>query len=419
MAKKSKKLVELQQSINDEEMSCDVEDLNVKALRILRKNLDNLTDSRNSTSYQEMGDIVIIVLLSTLANCNDFVEIYEYAVRKISIFKQFCKLEYGIPSLSTIKRVIAIIDTKELESICLKFIKRIVRKTANNEEQEKKVFSYDGKTIKGSARKDLKNGKQKPVNAMTAYNTTDNICLKTEYIEKKTNEIPTMLELLECLNLRNTISTFDALNTQQKTIKKIVSKHGDYVAPVKGNHKLLYEDLVDYFNDEELKKKAKEKGYITIEEKAHNQYEKREYILTDDIAWIDEKNSWANLKTIGICIRTCVDKNENKTVEKRYYITSLSVEEIENFKKAVRDEWKIENNLHWHLDYTFKEDSNLTVDRNAQQNLNIIRKICLSLLKIAKPLYPNKSLKKIRFILNCNFENEIVKMLNFIENSGF
>lgn len=76
------------------------------------------------------------MLLSTLANCNGFVEMYEYTVRKISIFKKLCKLKCGITLSSIIKRVISIIDTKELESICLKFLKKIIRKTANNEKQK-------------------------------------------------------------------------------------------------------------------------------------------------------------------------------------------------------------------------------------------------------------------------------------------
>lgn len=254
---------------------------------------------------------------------------------------------------------------------------------------------------------------------MTAYDATHDICLKTEYIEKKTNEIPTMLELIECLNLRGTISTFDALNTQEKTIEKIVSKRGEYVAPVKGNHKYLYEDLKDYFNDEELYKKAKERSYIQVIEKAHNQCEIREYILTDDIEWIEEKDKWKNINSIGICIRKCKTKEGREIVEKRYYITSLKVDENEDFKRAIRDEWKIENNLHWQLDYTFKEDYSLTANRTSQQNLNIVRKFCLKILKLIKVMYSNKSLKKIRFIIGMNFEKEMGKILDFIDISDF
>ena len=55
--------------------------------------------------------------------------------------------------------------------------------------------------------------------------------------------------------------------------------------------------------------------------------------------------------------------------------------------KAVRSEWEIENNLHWHLDVTFKEDKNLTSERTTQKNLNILRKLGLNILKIAQKYY--------------------------------
>ena len=42
--------------------------------------------------------------------------------------------------------------------------------------------------------------------------------------------------------------------------------------------------------------------------------------------------------------------------------------------------WSVEI-MHWHLDVTFKEDANKTFDKDAAQNMNIIRKWVLSILK--------------------------------------
>ena len=39
-------------------------------------------------------------------------------------------------------------------------------------------------------------------------------------------------------------------------------------------------------------------------------------------------------------------KNDVKQVEIRYYITSLELKCLNDFKRAVREEWGIENNLH-------------------------------------------------------------------------
>ena len=66
----------------------------------------------------------------------------------------------------------------------------------------------------------------------------------------KTNEIPTGPSLLKLFNLENIIVTFDALNTQEETIKMIVKQKGYYVAAIKGNQGKTHEDLIDYFNDQ-------------------------------------------------------------------------------------------------------------------------------------------------------------------------
>ena len=245
---------------------------------------------------------------------------------------------------------------------------------------------------------------------MSAYNVDKDICLATKFIEEKTNEIPTGPELIKLLDLTNTISTFDALNTQEKTIKSIVDKHGDYVAALKGNQHNFYQDVVDYFEDEELYNKAYQKCHYEESEKAHNQLEKRTYIMTDDIKWLNTKK-WANLKSIGLCKKESI-RNGNRILEIRYYITSLTIDEIRDFTRTIRDEWGIENNLHWHLDYTFKEDANTTMNKNAQANLNILRKLSLNVLKLIKPFY-NKSLKLIRFRIGQNFEEEIYRVEKF------
>lgn len=50
-------------------------------------------------------------------------------------------------------------------------------------------------------------------------------------------------------------------------------------------------------------------------------------------------------------------------------------------ESALRAHWGIENNLHWILDTVFEEDACLVRKDNSAQNLNIIRKIVINILK--------------------------------------
>ena len=418
MARKSKLLEQLGESMKELTIN-NPKELGIPVLKEIAIMTKDITDYRGSISYQPLENIIMIVFVALLANCNDWNEIYNFGVIHKEWFNKFLNLEYGIPSVSTIRKTMAIIDPEELENVCVNFIinklqqlEKILTDVSNEKEKEKEIISYDGKTCNGSSRDNTVNGKIKPVNAMSAFNVDKDICLKTKFIEEKTNEIPTGPELIKYLDLTNTISVFDALNTQEKTIKAIVDKNGNYVAAVKGNQKSLYSDIKEYFEDKLLYNKAMEESFFEEIEKTHNQVEKRTYIMTSDINWLNNKDKWQNIKSIGIVVRE-YNNNGKEIKDIRYYITDLSSKEMKEFKKAVRDEWGIENNLHWHLDYTFKEDSNLTSNKNAQANLNILRKLCLNILKLIKPLY-NKSLKLIRFIIRQNFDNEMLKIISYI-----
>ena len=100
-------------------------------------------------------------------------------------------------------------------------------------------------------------------------------CEATEFIEEKTNAIPTGPELLKRVNIKNCLIVFDALSTQKQTIEYIIENKGHYVAPVKGNQGSLEENIKLYFEDEELFNAAKEKGYYCVQEKLHGTVEKK------------------------------------------------------------------------------------------------------------------------------------------------
>ena len=82
----------------------------------------------------------------------------------------------------------------------------------------------------------------------------------------------------------------------------------------------------------------------------------------------------------------------------RYFISNL-IEDIELASQAVCGHWCIKK-MHWHLDVTFREDANATIDRTAAQNLNIIRKWCLSILKVTELSKCKLSMKKKRFAIS-------------------
>lgn len=420
MARKSKELTDILELFNEDEFLDEEElelmNIDAKFIYKLNENASYIVDERNlGYVLHSVESIILSVIFAIIANCNTFVQIYLFMQKHFEWLDKHIKFDNGLPSLSTIKRVIAFINPKELETICLDSLRDFLK---NNEPIYRNQYfiiedikSMDGKIANSSDRISSKDEKVAKTNAMSLYSIKNDCCEATEFIEEKTNEIPTGPELLKRVNIKNCIMVFDALNTQKQTIEYIVENEGYYVAPVKGNQGSLEENIKLYFEDEKLFNIAKEKSYYFVKEKLHGTVEKREYIFTDDIEWLYKKNEWKDLKSIGVAIRTYQDKNGKTITDRRYYITNLHFEKIELISKAIRCEWGIENKLHWYLDTVFLEDDNKCFLENSQKNLNIIRKFCLSILKIFKN-QTKLSMNSIRFNISMDFEHEIEKIIN-------
>jgi predicted transposase YbfD/YdcC len=102
-------------------------------------------------------------------------------------------------------------------------------------------------------------------------------------------------------------------------------------------------------------------------------------------------------------------KKDWKTVEfDRYYISSLEVG-AQRFGYLIRQHWSIENQLHWSLDVSFGEDASKVRKDNAPENLNVLRKIALKLLR-KTPTEENLSVKRKQYksAINLGFLKEVL-----------
>ena len=363
---------------------------------------NDLEDTRQAWKIKHnLVDILVIVMLSVLTGHNDFEEMVIFAEARLEILRKYIKLENGIPHKDTIKRVVAIIDPNQLNLVFYSWLANIINdKNHTFLDEVNKIIAFDGKTICGS--NDIYNN---ALHILTAFDTENELVLGQLPVDVKTNEITVMPELIKLLDLENTVITADALNCQYEIANTIVEKKGNYVLALKGNKGTLYEDVVDYFDEKTIEQIiAKNELYKKTIDKAHSCIETREYFLILDIDYI-KKNKGINynkLTSIGLVRKTKENLNTGEIIEeRRYYINSIY--DIDLFSKTVRKEWPIENNLHWHLDYTLKEDYSTIINKKVAFNLNIIRKSVLSMLKIID-VGKKYSLKNKIHYINDNFE---------------
>ena len=265
----------------------------------------------------------------------------------------------------------------------------------------KRLLAIDGKAQRGNGNKNQK------ANHIVSAVDERGFCLGQKRVDEKTNEITAIPELLDRLNIKGTIITTDAMGTQTAIGKKIRQKRADYVLALKGNQGTLLEDVELYFSDEEAKDQCAYKKTI---EKARGKVEKREYWQTEEISWLSQRKEWPGLRSIILTRNTIIGGKGEERVEERYFISSLA-EGIDKIARAVRGHWMVES-YHWHLDVTFREDGNHTLEKQAAYNLNIIRKLALNMLKLVEAGKKGLSLKKKRYAIGTNPERYLEEIMN-------
>lgn len=366
--------------------------------------MEYIEDVRQAKKVRhKLKDILVIVLFATLADADDWVEIAMFAKAYQDYLRKYIELKNGIPSHDTINRVMGLVSPDILQQLYAKW-----QELLNRDEGEalKKIICIDGKTMRSNKRKE-----GKPSHIVSAWSKEDGFCLGQKAVSEKSNEIRAIPELLDKIQIKGQIITIDAMGTQKSIAEKIRNKRADYVLALKRNHVGLYEEVELYFSERETLEGIRKKGnYVSTTEKAHGQIEKREYYQTDEIGWLAQKKEWKGIKSLGMEEKTLRDeKGERK--EYRYYISSLAPD-IETFKRAVRGHWSV-GSMHWHLDVTFREDGNTTLDKQAAQNQNIIRKWSLSILKMIEIMKPGLSLKKKRFAISLRPIQYLEEVLSF------
>lgn len=366
--------------------------------------MEYIEDVRQTRKVRhKLKDILVIVLFATLANADDWVEMAVFADEYQDYLRRYIELKNGVPSHDTINRVMGLVSPEILQQLYGKWQELLSRKEG---EALRKLICIDGKTMRSNKRKE-----GKPAHIVSAWSREDGFCLGQKAVDEKSNEITAIPELLDKIQIKGQIVTIDAMGTQKAIAEKIRKKRADYVLALKGNQTGLHEDVKLYFSDEQIREEIrKEKNYVCTKEKAHGQVEKREYYQTEDIGWLVQKKDWKGIKSIGMEEKT-IQSEKGERKEYRYYISSLTPD-IELFKRAVRGHWSVES-MHWHLDVTFREDANTTLDRQASQNQNIIRKWSLSILKMIELMKPGLSMKKKRFAISLNPMKYLEEVLSF------
>jgi predicted transposase YbfD/YdcC len=366
---------------------------------ILFDSFSDLPDFRKSEKIEHnLIEIIALAICAMVAGCDDWTEIEDFCNIRIDWFKKFLELKNGIPSHDTFGRVFSMINPDKFRDCFIKWINK-VKKITDGE-----IVAIDGKTIRRSFDK---SSKKSAIHMVSAWASNAGLVLGQIKVNEKSNEITAIPKLLELLALKGCIVTIDAMGCQKDIAKKIIESKADYVLSLKGNQGTLLEDIKLFYEDC-VKNNLKniEHDYHRTFDNDHGRLETREYYITNNVDWLNQKNDWQGLKTIGM-VKSIREIDNNKTEEIRYFISSIE-QNAKKFAKAVRSHWGIENSLHWVLDVSFREDESRVRKDYAPENLAVLRHITLGMLKQDTTVKKSIKSKRLRACADQNYLEKIV-----------
>ena len=321
-------------------------------------------------------DVLVVGFCGVLCGCEDFVEIETFARKKEDLFRRFLELPEGIPSHDTFRRVFQAVCPQALQRCLIQWLQG-VRQAAPVATGE--VIAIDGKTLRRTFDRARGLG---ALHLVSAWATANGLTLGQVAVGAQSNEITAIPQLIELLDLKDCVVTIDAAGCQKEVAAQIVAKEADYVLALKENQPTLYEQISDYFL-EQLENQGpdrKLRHHREVEE-GHGRSETRETFVAPAPKEMVASGAWLGLATVVLVIRRCLDNATGKSSDEvRYFISSLPAK-VKRLAQAVRQHWGIENGLHWVLDVAFNEDRMRQRDRTGIENLALLNRLAVSLLR--------------------------------------
>lgn len=316
-------------------------------------------DPRAGNARHNLLELIFVALAAVLCGAEDCTDMAEFARAKLGLLRQVVDLEHGPPSHDTFSRVFRLLDPEPFEAAFARF-------TAAFAGALEGVVAIDGKALRGAYERGRK---ATPLHLVNVWAAEKRLVIGQRLAPGR-NEVAGVLEVLTLLRLDGCIVTADALHCRPDTAQAILATGADYALAIKENRPKLLASA------KALIARGEQADVATIRSgPAHDRTEIRHAIVVPA-----ETLDFPGIAAVGQ-VETCRrNAGRDEPPVKRWFLLSRPLT-AKRLIEVARAHWTIENQLHWVLDVAFEEDAARSRKDYAPQNLALIRKLALNILR--------------------------------------
>jgi len=325
-------------------------------------------DPRDFNARHDLAEMLFIALAATLCGAKTCVDIADFAAANASELSEIVDLRYGAPSHDSFSRVFRLLDPEEMAEAFARF--KVALRDALGLGQVKGVVAVDGKSL----RRAYERGRAfMPPLMISVWDAETRLSLATRHAAGG-DEVAATLAALKSVTLKGCIVTADALHCHPRVAKEVRARRGHYALKLRANHGPLFACALKAFAA------ADACGKLASYEQVESGHGRQERRRASVIAPPADAPTFPDLAALGrIESERLADR---KSASRAHYVALSKRLSPERLLEVMRSHWSVENNLHWPLDIVFHEDDARSRKDYAPQNLAVLRRMALDILRV-------------------------------------
>ncbi|MBF5045720.1 ISAs1 family transposase [Aggregicoccus sp. 17bor-14] len=354
-------------------------------VRLILRHFAGLRDPRSArTRKYALQHVLAMALCSVLMGADGFKAMALFVADRRALFEEWLGADFGegTPCADTFRRVFAALCPQGFERAFRLFIQQL------SESLRGQVVAFDGKAVRGALQP-----AGGPLYLVHAWAAEQRLLLAQARVEGAPGEVAGLVELIDALALEGAVVTADANGCTEGVAAACTRARADYVLCLKGNRGPLRRFAAGLFillawqgglPQQGVRRMRREEGW------RHGRFEVREAWALSPRAW---PCSWPGLRTLVLVRRERHLKDGRVEVAWHTYVSSLPPH-AKRLAHAIRRHWGVENGLHWSLDAQMGEDRRRVREARAAENLALLTRLALVLLKQDKSVRLGVALKR-------------------------